>query len=100
MDLSQAVAMSSPMGASNQQLHMLNGCFGRLEESVPSRKIPHTAASLGLFGVNMPLIYVEGAEKAFERLQQEILKVPEEGTRLFLSRAQRFDRRRPRSSKL
>jgi hypothetical protein len=29
---------------------------------------------LGLFGVNMPLLYGEGGEKAFARLQQEIMK--------------------------
>jgi hypothetical protein len=29
---------------------------------------------LGLFGVNMGLIYGEGASKAFTRLQQEIIK--------------------------
>jgi hypothetical protein len=29
---------------------------------------------LGLFGVNMPLLYGEGGEKAFSRLQQEIMK--------------------------
>lgn len=30
--------------------------------------------SLGLFGVNMPLLYGEGKERAFRRLQEEIMK--------------------------
>lgn len=83
-----------PAASHAQRMFWASGRECTLEEDTSYSSI------LGLFGVNMPLIYVEGAEKAFERLQQEILKVPEEGTRLFLSRAQRFDRRRPRSSKL
>jgi len=31
-------------------------------------------ALLGLFDVNMPLLYGEGGPKAFRRLQEEILK--------------------------
>ncbi|KAK3331260.1 heterokaryon incompatibility protein-domain-containing protein [Apodospora peruviana] len=33
---------------------------------------------MGLLNVNMPLVYGEGAEKAFRRLQQEFLKVSED----------------------
>jgi hypothetical protein len=33
---------------------------------------------LGIFGVNMPLLYGEGALKAFRRLQEEIMKIQED----------------------
>jgi Heterokaryon incompatibility protein (HET) len=33
---------------------------------------------MGLFGVNMPLLYGEGGEKAFKRLQEEIMKVSDD----------------------
>ena len=33
---------------------------------------------LGIFDVNMPLLYGEGAEKAFVRLQQEIMKISDD----------------------
>jgi Heterokaryon incompatibility protein (HET) len=33
---------------------------------------------LGLFGVNMPLLYGEGAENAFTRLQEEIIKISDD----------------------
>ncbi|KAF2500403.1 HET-domain-containing protein, partial [Lophium mytilinum] len=35
---------------------------------------------MGLFGVNMPLLYGEGGERAFLRLQEEILKRSEDHT--------------------
>jgi hypothetical protein len=37
---------------------------------------------MGLFNVNMPLLYGEGEEKAFRRLQEEILKVTDDDTLL------------------
>ncbi|KAI1329208.1 HET-domain-containing protein [Xylariaceae sp. FL0255] len=35
---------------------------------------------MGLFGVNMPLLYGEGGERAFRRLQEEILKYSDDHT--------------------
>ncbi|TLD27563.1 HET-domain-containing protein [Venturia nashicola] len=35
---------------------------------------------LGIFGVNMPLLYGEGEERSFLRLQEEILKITEDYT--------------------
>jgi hypothetical protein len=35
---------------------------------------------LGIFDVNMPLLYGEGKMKAFRRLQEEIMKTTEDGT--------------------
>lgn len=35
---------------------------------------------LGLFDVNMPLLYGEGKQKAFRRLQEEIMKISEDET--------------------
>ncbi|TPX09693.1 uncharacterized protein E0L32_009032 [Thyridium curvatum] len=35
---------------------------------------------LGLFGIQMPLLYGEGSERAFLRLQEEILKLSEDDT--------------------
>ncbi|KLJ08815.1 hypothetical protein EMPG_15754 [Blastomyces silverae] len=35
---------------------------------------------MGIFGVNMPLLYGEGAEKAFIRLQEEIMRKSEDHT--------------------
>jgi len=35
---------------------------------------------LGLFGVNMPLLYGEGKIKAFKRLQEEIMKISDDET--------------------
>ncbi|RYP68535.1 hypothetical protein DL771_006612 [Monosporascus sp. 5C6A] len=37
---------------------------------------------LGIFGVNMPLLYGEGRERAFLRLQEEIMKMQEDYTLL------------------
>ena len=37
---------------------------------------------MGIFGVNMPLLYGEGEQKAFNRLQEEILKATEDDTLL------------------
>ena len=53
---------------------------------------------LGIFDVNMPLLYGEGKLKAFRRLQEEIIKTSEDET-LFamgkhrLQRGRFFDRR-------
>ena len=54
---------------------------------------------LGLFGVSMPLLYGEGKEKAFTRLQEEILKFHEDHS-LFMwafSSAQPLERPAPGS---
>ena len=50
-----------------------------------------TYALLGLFDVNMPLLYGEGGAKAFRRLQEEILKKSEDHT-LFVWRPSIWDK--------
>ena len=42
-----------------------------------SRKEDIAYCLLGIFGVNMPLLY-GGGEKAFARLQEEVLKITED----------------------
>ena len=43
-----------------------------------TRPEDHAYRLMGLFGVNMPLLYGEGGYKAFQRLQQEILRCPDD----------------------
>lgn len=45
---------------------------------------------LGIFDVNMPLLYGEGKSKAFRRLQEEIMKISEDET-LFAWESTEFD---------
>ncbi|KAK3389567.1 hypothetical protein B0H63DRAFT_492468 [Podospora didyma] len=40
----------------------------------PTREEDRAYSLMGLFGVNMPLLYGEGSQKAFARLQREIMK--------------------------
>jgi len=44
-------------------------------ERVTTREEDIAYSLMGLFKVNMPILYGEGAEKAFRRLQHEIIKV-------------------------
>jgi hypothetical protein len=49
-----------------------------------TREEDHAYCLLGLFGVNMALMYGEGREKALARLREEILKSPDEADMLLL----------------